>query len=146
MAYKGVFRARNPHKYKGDPTNIIYRSRWELMVMQKLDSHPDVVGKRVAATGVDLIVQPMGELETLVQHSGASIGVIATPADAAQKVCDRLVEAGVRSILNFAPTVLVVPDEVEIRKVDLAVELQILAFHEQRRVEDAAHLAQVMPA
>lgn len=43
MAYKGVFRARNPHKYKGDPTNIIYRSRWELMVMQKLDSHPDVM-------------------------------------------------------------------------------------------------------
>ena len=43
MAYKGIFRARNPHKYKGDPTNIIYRSRWELMVMQKLDSHPDVL-------------------------------------------------------------------------------------------------------
>lgn len=43
MAYKGVFRARNPHKYKGDPTKIIYRSRWELMVMQKLDGHPDVV-------------------------------------------------------------------------------------------------------
>jgi hypothetical protein len=43
MAYKGVFRARNPHKYKGDPTNIIYRSRWELIVMQKFDSHPDVI-------------------------------------------------------------------------------------------------------
>lgn len=42
MAYKGIFRARNPHKYKGDPTKIIYRSRWELMVMQKLDDHPDV--------------------------------------------------------------------------------------------------------
>lgn len=43
MAYKGVFRARNPNKYKGDASNIIYRSRWELMVMQKLDSHPDVI-------------------------------------------------------------------------------------------------------
>jgi hypothetical protein len=43
MAYKGVFRARNPNKYKGDPSNIIYRSRWELMVMQKLDAHPDVL-------------------------------------------------------------------------------------------------------
>lgn len=43
MAYKGVFRARNPNKYKGDPQNIIYRSRWELMVMQKLDAHPDVL-------------------------------------------------------------------------------------------------------
>lgn len=43
MAYKGPFKPRNPQKYKGDPTNIIYRSRWELMVMQKLDSHPDVL-------------------------------------------------------------------------------------------------------
>lgn len=43
MAYKGSFKPRNPTKYKGDPTNIIYRSRWELMVMQKLDSHPDVI-------------------------------------------------------------------------------------------------------
>lgn len=43
MAYKGPFRPRNPEKYKGDPTNIVYRSRWELMVMQKLDEHPDVL-------------------------------------------------------------------------------------------------------
>lgn len=43
MAYKGVFKARNPNKYKGDPTNIIYRSRWELMLMQKFDEHPDVL-------------------------------------------------------------------------------------------------------
>lgn len=43
MAYKGKFRPNNPDKYKGDPANIVYRSRWELMVMQKLDSHPDVL-------------------------------------------------------------------------------------------------------
>jgi hypothetical protein len=43
MAYRGTFRANNPNKYKGDPSKIIYRSRWELMVMQKLDSHPDVL-------------------------------------------------------------------------------------------------------
>jgi hypothetical protein len=43
MAYKGSFRPKNPDKYKGDPTKIIYRSRWELMVMQKLDAHPDVM-------------------------------------------------------------------------------------------------------
>ena len=62
-----------------------------------------------------------------------NIGVIATPAGAAQDVCDRLVGAGVTSILNFAPTVLAVSDEVDLRKVDLATELQILAFHEQRK-------------
>ena len=43
MAYKGIFRPKNTHKYRGDPTNIVYRSRWELMVMQKLDAHPDVL-------------------------------------------------------------------------------------------------------
>jgi redox-sensing transcriptional repressor len=43
------------------------------------------------------------------------------------------VAAGVRSILNFAPCVLVVPDDVDVRKVDLSTELQILAFHEQRK-------------
>ncbi|MFI0443553.1 redox-sensing transcriptional repressor Rex, partial [Streptomyces eurythermus] len=54
-------------------------------------------------------------------------------AGAAQQVCDRLVAAGVTSILNFAPTVLSVPDGVDVRKVDLSIELQILAFHEQRK-------------
>ena len=63
----------------------------------------------------------------------ASIGVIATPASAAQAVCDRLVAAGVTSILNFAPAVLSTPPGVDVRKVDLATELQILAFHEQRK-------------
>ena len=111
-----------------------------------LDSHPDVVGERVSAGSVELLVQPMTELEYVVRSSGAHIGVIATPADAAQGVCDRLVAAGVRSILNFAPMVLVVPEGVEVRKVDLAVELQILAFHEQRRVDDSSPLAQVMQA
>ena len=54
-------------------------------------------------------------------------------AGAAQAVCDRLVAAGVTSILNFAPLVLTVPAGVDVRKVDLSIELQILAFHAQRR-------------
>ena len=59
--------------------------------------------------------------------------MIATPAGSAQAVCDRLVAAGVTSILNFAPLVLSVPEGVDVRKVDLSIELQILAFHAQRR-------------
>ena len=62
-----------------------------------------------------------------------AIGVIATPAGSAQAVCDRLVAVGVTSILNFAPMVLNVPEGVDVRKVDLSIELQILAFHAQRR-------------
>jgi redox-sensing transcriptional repressor len=62
-----------------------------------------------------------------------AIGVIATPAGAAQQVADDLVAAGVTSILNFAPCVLSVPANVDVRKVDLAIELQILSFHEHRK-------------
>jgi redox-sensing transcriptional repressor len=68
----------------------------------------------------------------MVEHSVA-IGVIATPAPAAQDVADRMVAAGITSILNFAPAVLQVPEEVAVRKVDLSIELQILAYHEQRK-------------
>ena len=43
MAYKGIYRAKNPKKYKGDPQRIIYRSGWELKLMMHLDQHPDVL-------------------------------------------------------------------------------------------------------
>ncbi len=102
-----------------------------------LDAHPDVIGQRLGSPDTQIVVRPLADLEEVVSAGGAHIGVIATPAQAAQDVCDRLVAAGVRSILNFAPTVLSVPEGVEVRKVDLAVELQILAFHEQRRADSA---------
>jgi redox-sensing transcriptional repressor len=87
------------------------------------------VGSKIAR----LTVRPVDELEAVVQRHQVSIGVIATPAGSAQAVCDRLVAAGVTSILNFAPLVLTVPEGVDVRKVDLSIELQILAFHAQRR-------------
>ena len=78
-------------------------------------------------------VRPLNELAQIVAAKQISIGVIATPPTAAQDAADRLVKAGVTSILNFAPVVLDVPVGVSVRKVDLAVELQILSYHEQRR-------------
>jgi len=94
-----------------------------------LDSDPAIVGSRIAK----LTVQHVDELEALVARHKVAIGVIATPAGTAQTVCDRLVSAGVTSVLNFAPLVLSVPEGVDVRKVDLSIELQILAFHAQRR-------------
>jgi len=73
------------------------------------------------------------ELSQIVQSKGVSIGIIATPAQHAQEAADSLVRAGVGSIMNFAPTVLNVPQGVNVRKVDLALELQILSYYEQRR-------------
>jgi redox-sensing transcriptional repressor len=80
-------------------------------------------------------VRHLDELSAIVAAKNISIGVIATPPAAAQDAADRLVRAGVSSILNFAPVLLSVPDGVTVRKVDLAVELQILSYHEQRRHE-----------
>jgi redox-sensing transcriptional repressor len=94
-----------------------------------LDSEPTAVGSMIAGHKVC----SADGIEQVVARHGISIGVIATPAAAAQDVCDRLVAAGVTSILNFAPVVLSVPSGVDVRKVDLSIELQILAFHAQRR-------------
>lgn len=113
-------------------------------VVGAFDCNPDLIGTRVGPPGQQVRVDDLAELPAIARSTGAHIGVIATPANSAQGVCDRLVAAGVRSILNFAPLVLTVPVGVEVRKVDLALELQILAFHEQRRGEKP--LAEAMNA
>jgi redox-sensing transcriptional repressor len=76
------------------------------------------------------------DLPGLVEKMGISIGIIATPAAAAQAVADQLIEAGIKSILNFAPTVISVPEGTFLRKVDLALELQVLSFYQEHRTPD----------
>ncbi|TLW93653.1 redox-sensing transcriptional repressor Rex [Saccharomonospora piscinae] len=95
------------------------------------DIDPDLVG--VPVGGVP--VSHLDDIPSVCAQRGISIGVVATPPTAAQLVCDRLVAGGVQCILNFAPAVLQVPEHVEVRKVDLAVELQILSFHVARRAD-----------
>jgi redox-sensing transcriptional repressor len=105
-----------------------FRSRG-FRVVALLDADPQRQSEVVA--GVD--VRPFDDLDAIVVEHGVAIGVIATPAAAAQDVADRMVAAGITSILNFAPTVLTVGEGVDVRKVDLSIELQILAYHEQRK-------------
>ncbi len=105
-----------------------FRSRG-FRVVALLDADPARHDDHVAG----LRVRSFDDLERIVAEQDVSIGVIATPAAAAQSVADRLVAVGLTSILNFAPTVLAVPAGVDVRKVDLSIELQILAFHEQRK-------------
>ena len=93
----------------------------------------DVAPSLVGTTIGGVRVRDVADIGPVCAELGVTIGVVATPAAAAQGVCDLLVAAGVRSILNFAPTVLSVPDDVEVRKVDLAVKMQILSFHVTRR-------------
>jgi redox-sensing transcriptional repressor len=94
----------------------------------------DADDRRQGELVAGLKIRAFAELAQIVHEHGVAIGVIATPAAAAQSVCDHMVGAGIRSILNFAPIVLSVPDEVDVRMVDLSSELQILAYHEQRKL------------
>lgn len=98
-------------------------------VVALVDADPAKVGLEVAG----IAVRHLDELPAIADELGVAIGIIATPGGAAQDVADRLVAAGVGSVLNFAPAVISVPDQVSLRKVDLAVELQILSFYQQRR-------------
>lgn len=93
------------------------------------DADPARIGTIVGG----LPVRNIEDLDRVVAEEEIAIAVLATPAAVAQQVCDRVVAAGVTSVLNFAPVVLTVPPEVDLRKVDLAAELQILSFHENRK-------------
>ncbi len=97
-----------------------------------LDTDAGKVGQVIAG----LEIAQIDDVERIVKEEEISIAVLAVPGSVAQEVTDRLVAAGVTSVLNFAPTVLVVPDGVSLRKVDLAIELQILSFYEQRKVAE----------
>lgn len=94
-----------------------------------VDNSPERVGERIGS----ITVEHIDRLAEVVRRQDVAIGVICTPAGAAQEVADRFVGAGIRSILNFAPAVITVPDNTSVRKVDLSIELQILAYYEQRK-------------
>lgn len=100
-------------------------------IVALVDASPSKVGQVI--DGID--VAHIDALPELVQRLQISVGIISTPAEAAQEVADALVRAGVRSILTFAPTILHVPDSVPLRKVDVATELQILSYYQQRGSE-----------
>lgn len=104
-------------------------SDWGFEVVAVLDRDPSKLGMEIAG----LRVEPMSDLERIVAERDVSIAIVATPASVAQEVAARLGQAGIRSILNFAPTVLQVDDGVYVRRVDLSTELQILTFHQQEQ-------------
>jgi redox-sensing transcriptional repressor len=92
------------------------------------DADDKVIGEEVGG----LTVRHIDELKEAVAEEGLCIGIISTPPSGAQEVAEKLVDAGIKSILNFAPSHVNVPPDVNVRKVDLSVELQILSFYQQR--------------
>ncbi len=93
-------------------------------IVAVFDADPKLVGEKLE----DHRVRPMKDLLKLAKERDIQLGIIAVPAASAQEVCDRLIEAGVRGILNFAPRRLDVHDAVSVSSVDLALSLEQLAF------------------
>jgi redox-sensing transcriptional repressor len=98
-------------------------------VCSLFDVDPSLVGSRIK----ELQVHHLDDFETVSAADPPAIGVIATPAGAAQDVADRMIAAGVGSLLNFAPKVLTVPPTVLLRYVDLSIELQVMSFYLSHR-------------
>ena len=90
-----------------------------------LDNNPDLVGQNVDG----MVVRPVEELDQVVREYGISIAVVAVPGVQTQEVIDRLVECGVRAILNYAPTTPQVPPEVNVRNIDPVLSLQSMTFY-----------------
>lgn len=100
-------------------------------VVGLFDVLPDKIGQK---TRGGRPIHAIDDLVDLIGDRGAAIGIVAVPATSAQEVVDRLVAAGVRAILNFAPSRPRVPEGISIRHVDLSVELESLSFFLSGRV------------
>lgn len=109
-------------------------------VVALLDHDPAVVGRRLAG----LTVEPVADLPRIAAEREVTIAMLATPAGSAQEVADLVVAAGITAILNFAPVSLELPTQVHVRKVDLATEVQILAFHQQQGRQSTLAAAPVL--
>ncbi|WP_084529776.1 redox-sensing transcriptional repressor Rex [Nocardia crassostreae] len=99
----------------------------------------------IATTVGGMLVRDVAELPDAVAALEPTIAVITTPDAAAQSMCDRLVAAGVHHILSFSPVALDAPPHVEVRRVDLAVEMQLLSFERARSAEAAEELNAAAP-
>ena len=94
-------------------------------IVAAFDSSDAEVGASVG----DLAVRPMSDLQEVVDGMGVSIGIVAVPAEQAQSVIDRLVETGVRGILNYAPVAPYVPKGVVVRNIDPVLSLQSMTYY-----------------
>jgi redox-sensing transcriptional repressor len=95
------------------------------LVVGVLDSDPSRIGD---PTPAGLLVEDAARLGEIATQRQVEIGVITTPASSAQQVCDSMVEAGLRTVLNFAPVRVKAPEDVLVKTVDLKVHLEELSF------------------
>lgn len=89
------------------------------------DTSSDKIGQHVG----DLVVQPLNEMETVIHEHHVKIAMLAVPAEFAQPVADKLVAAGIRAILNYAPININVPDNVKVQYIDPVVHMQTMTYY-----------------
>ncbi len=98
-------------------------------IVAAVDKDPAKIGHQWG----DLVIADVAELEKIVRREAVEIAILVTPADPAQGLVDRLVAVGVTAILNFAPVQLHVPQGMDVKNVNLAVELETLSYAIQHR-------------
>ncbi|HYK09848.1 MAG TPA: redox-sensing transcriptional repressor Rex [Gemmatimonadales bacterium] len=84
--------------------------------------------KKIGSRSNGLVVRDVKQLEADLKKEPTDIAIVVTPGEAAQEVADRLVRAGVKALLNFAPIQLKVPRDVEVKTVNMAQELEALSY------------------
>lgn len=102
--------------------------KYGLDIVALFDADPLRVGEMLGG----VYVKPIDTLESVVREQGVHLAVLTVPAEAAQPLADRLVEAGIRAIWNFAPTSLVVPSHIFVRHEHISVGLAELAYYLKR--------------
>lgn len=98
---------------------------FNIEIVALFDNDPSKFGKTIEG----IAIRPVSELAKVVKELGVQMAIVTVPADQAQVVVDAVVQAGIRAILNFAPTKLVVPEGVHVASADLSLELQRLAYY-----------------
>jgi redox-sensing transcriptional repressor len=89
------------------------------------DNSPQKIGKKIG----DFVVHPIEDMQKVIQERGIKMAMIAVPAEKAQEVADKLIEVGVRAILNYAPMTLNVPADIKVQYIDPVVQLQRMTFY-----------------
>lgn len=101
--------------------------KWGFRITAAFDREPRIIGDQIGG----ILIQPIQELETTVRKEEIDVAMIAVPVDSAQEVANSLVSAGIKGILNFAPSLLEVPREITVKQVDITSKLKELNYYLQ---------------
>lgn len=95
------------------------------IIVDAFDADPAMIGKKVGG----LVVRDAAELPDYLKKRQVDVGIVATPASAAASIIDTLIAGGVRSILNYAPVAVHVPENVQVKNIDPVLALQSMTFY-----------------